>query len=138
MNKSQLRDRELFHLVDPSELESLEESVEYLESILHNPCTVMELKGELHLLEIKVLVATVRGLKIEIYPNEHAPPHFHVKSQNINASFTIEGCELLDGDISNSDIRKIKFWYNHSKNLLIERWNETRPSNCTVGFYRDN
>ena len=94
-----------------------------------------EENGESFLIEIKQLVARVYGLKIEVYSNEHPPPHFHVKSPNINASFDIESCSLLQGDLDSRDRKKIQFWHKHAKSLLIEAWNSTRPTNCTVGAY---
>lgn len=75
-------------------------------------------------------------LKIEIYPDEHPPPHFHVKSPNIDASFNIESCNLLKGEIEGRDKKKIEYWHKHAKPLLIEIWNSTRPTNCTVGAYQ--
>lgn len=125
-----------FYGVSPSELECVPEYAEWLEAILHEPCSVWRNEdGELILLEIRQLVNRVNGLKIEIYPNEHAPPHFHVKSPNVNASFTIDSCKLLNGTISSKDKDKIEYWHLHSKPLLIEVWNDTRPTNCTVGEY---
>ena len=109
--KEQLKNYGRFHLVDPKELDGLDEYAEWLESILHNPCNVWERDGEEFLIEIRQFVDRLNGLKIEIYPNEHAPPHFHVKSPTIDASFTIEECALLQGNIDNGNYRKVKFWY---------------------------
>ena len=73
-------------MVNPSELEGLKEYAEWLEAILHRPCSVWEEDGKEFLIEIRELVARVNGLKIEIHPNEHPPPHFHVKTPKVNAS----------------------------------------------------
>lgn len=125
-----------FHMADPEEFVNMTDWAEWLESILHNPCSVWEKEdGELVLLEIKQLVERVDGLKMEIYPNEHPPPHFHVKSPNINASFRIEDCVRINGDISGSDEKKVLYWHKHAKPMLISVWNETRPTNCVVGLY---
>ena len=113
----------------------MEDFAAWLEAILHNPCSVWEEDGEAFLIEIKQLVARVDGLKIEIYPNEHPPPHFHVKSPNVDASFAIDDCRYLEGKVDNRDKKKIEYWFKHAKPLLIESWNSTRPSNCTVGRY---
>ena len=124
-----------FHLVDPAELVTFEEWAEWLEALLHNPCSVFERDGELVLLEIKQLVARVNGLRIEVFSNEHPPPHFHVTAPEIDASFSIEDCSRLNGKISSSAEQKIRFWHRHSKPMLIEAWNSSRPTNCTVGPY---
>lgn len=139
MNKEDLRRYNLFFAIDPKELENIEEWAEYLESILNSGrCTVIELNGKLELLEIKALVATFRGMKIEVFSNEHAPPHFHVKSSSIDASFKIQDCSLLNGEINKSDYNKIRYWYdNGAKQILVDSWNSSRPSDCSVGPYKE-
>ena len=83
------------------------------------------------------MVFQLDGLKLEIYANEHVPPHFHVKCKNprINASFTINDCILITGSIQNKYKRTIEHWFNQEENkkLLIAVWNSTRPTNCLVG-----
>jgi hypothetical protein len=83
-------------------------------------------------------VDTVRGMRISIYPNEHPPPHFHVRSANVNASFSINDCTRLEGEILNKDYRKIRYWFDSSKPKLIDIWDKTRPTDCIVGNYREN
>ena len=136
ISKDKLKNSRFFHLIEPSELSGLDEFTQYLEAIINNPCSVMEIRGKLVLLEIKQLVASVRGLKIEVYSKEHPPPHFHVVSANIDASFRIEDCSLLNGKISGSDYNKVLYWHQHSKQALIDTWNQTRPTNCSVGEYK--
>lgn len=124
------------HLIEPEELDGIQEHAEWLESIIHGPCSIWEEDdGELILTQIRQLVERVHGLKIEIYLNEHPPPHFHVKSPNIEASFSIHDCSKLNGSIDRGDLKKIKYWHKHSKELLIRQWNESRPTNCVVGEY---
>jgi hypothetical protein len=127
-----------FHLVDPEELESFDEWAAWLEALLHNPCAVFERDGELILLETKQLVARVNGLRLEIYSREHPPPHFHVVAPDIDATFAIDDCRQLNGTISPSAARKVRYWHGYSKPKLIEVWNGTRPSGCTVGPYTDS
>jgi len=136
ISKEKLKKTPWFHNIDPSELDGFEEWAEWLEAILHNACMVLDEGGQLILVEIRQLVARVNGLRIEIYSNEHPPPHFHVKSPNVDASFTIDDCTKLSGTISSNDYRKIKYWHEHAKSILIERWNSTRPTNCVVGEYK--
>ena len=132
--KEELQIIDRFYLADPNDLKSLDDWAVYLESILNGNCTVMEINGKLELLLIKALVASIRGMKIEIFPKEHAPPHFHVKSADIDASFSINDCSLLHGKIDHMDYDKILYWYNSgAKQILVEKWNLTRPSKCIVG-----
>ncbi len=86
------------------------------------------------IIETKKFVAKYNGIKIEIYSNEHPPVHFHIVSGENNASFAIDDCELLKNKgFSPKVIKNIQDWFLYSKDRLIEVWNETRPSDCTVG-----
>lgn len=136
MRKSELWGTRWFYSVNPNELETFEEYATYLEAILTGPCSITEKDGKLHLLIIRARVAVIGGLKIEIYPREHTPPHFHVRSATIDASFRIEDCVLLTGEIDRNEFDKIRYWHQHSKLSLVEKWNLFRPTDCVVGPYR--
>lgn len=137
--KNELRKHNRFFQMNPNELESYEEWAEFLESILTGNCYVFENdEGKLELYIIKARVDSIRGMNIEVFSNEHTPPHFHVTSAKVDASFTIRDCTLLNGNINNSDLRKIKYWHiNGGKQALIDRWNSTRPTKCVVGPYSE-
>ncbi len=137
MTKDELKKTRFFHQIEPQKLDGLNDYTAWLEAILHNPCSVFEKNEKIFLTEIKQLVERVNGLKIEIYSNEHPPPHFHVKSPNVNPSFDIKNCNIIEGKIDNKDLKKIQYWHSHAKKTLIEVWNSTRPGDCTVGEYKN-
>jgi hypothetical protein len=74
-----------------------------------------------------------KGLQIHVYANEHAPPHFHVKGADVDASFTILDCTFLQGNIDGREQNLVKWWYERIKPQLVATWNATRPSDCPVG-----
>jgi Domain of unknown function (DUF4160) len=80
------------------------------------------------------IVARVFGLTIEIWADEHPPPHFHVAYQGEDASFSIVECTRLPGSVGLQRYeRKIRDWWKQNQSLLIEKWNSSRPANCPVG-----
>lgn len=86
------------------------------------------------IIETKKLVEKYNGIKIEIHPNDHVPPHFHISANGNNASLAIDDCRVLENSgFSPKVIKNIKDWFLYSKDRLIEVWNDTRPSDCTVG-----
>lgn len=86
---------------------------------------------------MEFLVARFHGIKIEVFANEHPPPHFRVKTNAGTGNFSIDTCEPLHGaDAVMRRHREIKRWHEKNRQLLINRWNETRPSDCTVGKFR--
>ena len=91
---------------------------------------------EIHLKEThtatKERVKTIDDLQIIIYSNDHNPPHFHVKTKNlkIDAKFRIEDCELISGEISSKDLRKIKAFYLSPKGKIVLEmiWNKKKQN----------
>jgi len=93
--------------------------------------------GDMRMLT-EVFVGKVKGAKIEIFSNEHPPPHFRVFYQGSSANYTISNCDRINGDGQLQTFEKnIKKWWKNNKDRLIEIWNERRPSDCPVGPYRE-
>jgi len=66
--------------------------------------------------KIKRFIAATGDLRIEVYPKDHRPKHFHVisKQRAINARFDLETLELIDtksGKVKRDDIRKIQNFF---------------------------
>ena len=133
--KKRLRGSRNFFLVGKDVLETADDWAEYLDSLLHGDCRIEEKNGELIVIEERRIVDEIRGLKIEIRPKEHPPPHFHVKSERVNASFRIDNCKRLKGVVNQKEQRVIKYWWRDAKPKLIAIWNETRPTGCLVGKF---
>ena len=122
------------------ELISMDDWAEYLEALLSGPCYISEdpSSGEMKLITTFDKVDKIRGLRIFINPDEDPPPHFHVKSSEVNAKFAIRDCSLLIGTINSRDQKLIRFWFkNGGKDKAISIWDKTRPYECTVGPYRE-
>jgi hypothetical protein len=81
--------------------------------------------------KIKRYIAATGDLRIEIYPKDHYPPHFHIisKQRGINARFSIETLDLIstkEGKIKESDVRKIKNFLLMSPDVLDKLRSEYR------------
>jgi len=74
----------------------------------------------------KEQVGKVRKMKLEIYPNDHTPPHFHVKSndKSIDAKYLLADGEFYSGTISTRDGKAIEEYYNipQVRQRLFEVW----------------
>ncbi len=114
---------------------SLENLLKVLE-ILFDRGYAVDREGRLYLTFVEV--ARVNGLKIFIRHREHPPPHFHVKSGDVNASFDISTGELLEGKIGNREKGLVQWWHGRARQQLIQVWNQTRPSDCPVGPIADD
>jgi hypothetical protein len=82
----------------------------------------------------KQLVASVGDLKIEVYPKDHFPPHFHVvsRSRGLNARFDLQTMEVISvktGDLRGRDTKKIqKFFEMHPE--MLEKLQQVHSKLC--------
>ncbi|MFN6075782.1 MAG: DUF4160 domain-containing protein [Fluviicola sp.] len=105
-----------------------------LKDLLNYYLGLDDISLELHLKEIntatKERVATIDDLQVIIYSNDHNPPHFHVKTKNlqIDDKFKIEDCELISGEISSKNLKKIKAFYISPKGKIVLEsiWNKRK------------
>ncbi|PJB29760.1 hypothetical protein CO110_04110 [Candidatus Desantisbacteria bacterium CG_4_9_14_3_um_filter_40_11] len=141
MSKDRLKGTLAFWRVDPKELSTLDELAEYLNALINGSCLFIEKDGRLIVVENPVIerarIAEVGDMKIEIFSKEHPPPHFHVSSPRVDASFRIDNCKLIKGNISKKDYKAIKYFHQEKKSTIIEKWNSMRPTDCAVGLFRD-
>lgn len=115
-------------------LSSFDESCEILQFLLNGPFSATE-EGEFY--EIKGIVTGIKGIKLSINSNEHPPPHFHFLYGNENGSFTISDCMLIAGKLSRRTQNIIYGWWKYNKEILIQKWNDSRPTDCSVGIYKE-
>lgn len=103
-----------------------------LNDLINHYLCLSDLEIDLHIKNpnfgIKERVETIDDLQVIIYSDDHNPPHFHVKtkSKKINAKFKIENCELISGEISSKDLKKIKAFYLSPKGKAVLQaiWNK--------------
>ena len=64
------------------------------------------------------------GIIIRMYyaPKEHNPPHVHAYYQDDKASFGIQDCELLEGNMPSRQTRMIQAWIEIHKDELLADW----------------
>jgi Domain of unknown function (DUF4160) len=98
-----------FHRIN--NLSRIEQFEQFLASFLDSGAYIQFDDGVRVLLFGRQLVERIRGMRIEIFPREHAPPHFHVKGGDVDAAFTLSDCTFLHGTISRRDEDLVRFWY---------------------------
>lgn len=105
-----------------------------LERFLSSDDYIEEDNGEVYVVETRVRLDVVSGYKVEIYPDEHPPPHFHiVKDSRRLAAYTISDCRRLSGNLPSGIERKIRFWHERARDKLSKSWSDTRPGECDAG-----
>ena len=103
---------------------NLDEATEALFILLNGGYSIWD-DGEIY--SVRHLVSKVGNIKVEVYPNDHTPPHFHIRSPDLNAALRIDNCELIVGKLTGQQNALIRRWHRNFQQMLQTAWNRTRP-----------
>lgn len=121
-----------------NEAHSLDDIAKILFKLLNSNTSVWENDdGTECFYSIRARVDEINGIKIEIRPRDHAPPHFHITSGSQSASLQLSNCEILKGNFDKRGLKIIKHYFKLAKPRLVEIWNETRSTDSLVGKYSE-
>jgi hypothetical protein len=66
------------------------------------------------------VVAMVDGVKIEFYPDEHPPPHFHARRAEFVAQIEIRTCKVLRGSLPPAKLGRVLSWASQHRTGLMD------------------
>ena len=66
------------------------------------------------------------GITIAMYYNDHAPPHFHAKYAEYEATVAIETLELVSGALPNRALGLVLEWAALHRRELRKNWEAAR------------
>lgn len=69
-------------------------------------------------------VFSTSNWKIKIYPDDHAPPHFHVQTPDGESLVTIDGLKVLGSGANPKALKAALAWAAGNTGLLMQVWNE--------------
>lgn len=67
-------------------------------------------------------VAIVEGVKIQFYPKEHPPPHFHAVFAEHRAQIDIATLRVLRGRLPRAKLRVVISWAETRREALQRGW----------------
>jgi hypothetical protein len=67
-------------------------------------------------------VAIIDGMKVQFFPNEHPPPHFHVAYAEYRALIRIDTMQLWKGNLPRNKLRSVIEWASQRQAILLATW----------------
>lgn len=61
------------------------------------------------------------GIRVEMFYDDHLPPHFHARYEGERAAFTFDG-QLMEGEMSAQARRLLREWAELQQAALEENW----------------
>ena len=62
------------------------------------------------------------GIKIEMYVDEHRPPHFHARYAEFMAQIKISDLAVGEGSLPLPQLRQVREWAAPRTNALLAEW----------------
>lgn len=101
---------------------------------IHFPTEVVIGSGGGHSGMMEYLLPHVREAKLEVFSDEHPPPHFRVSYAGQTANYNLlTGQRLAKNKPTSIKDRKVMKWWLEHRVALARLWNMSRPSDCQVG-----
>ncbi len=70
------------------------------------------------------IIKIIDSIKILIYFNDHAPPHFHAVYNEYEELIIIETLETYSGNLPGKQRKKVIEWAEKSKDYIKSKWDE--------------
>ena len=67
-------------------------------------------------------ISSFYGMIIQMYWNDHAPPHFHVRYSEHRATVGIRSLQVLTGSLPRTAERLVLEWAGQHQGELMENW----------------
>ena len=69
-------------------------------------------------------IKELSNAKVQIFADDHLPPHFHLFGPNSNCQISIETLEILRGEARRRDLNEAMAWAEENRDLLWSKWSE--------------
>ena len=73
------------------------------------------------------VIALFDGLKVEMYFNDHAPPHIHAKYAEYEVLVTIRESTVFAGHLPARQLKQVQQYVNDNQEKLLARWEQYNP-----------
>ena len=73
-----------------------------------------------------LVISLFYGIIVEMFYNEHIPPHFHARHGEDRAVIDIASGDVLEGELSRRDLRLVEAWLELNRESLMANWQLAR------------
>lgn len=71
-------------------------------------------------------VALFYGISIQMFFNDHFPPHFHATYSGDTAEISIETGEVIEGSLPRPALRLVREWLEQRRPEIMANWARAR------------
>jgi Domain of unknown function (DUF4160) len=67
-------------------------------------------------------LSTFYGILVQMFWNDHAPPHFHVRYAEHRAQIDIQTLQIIEGSLPSRALALVQEWAKQHQGELKENW----------------
>ncbi|MGB7433089.1 MAG: DUF4160 domain-containing protein [Ahrensia sp.] len=67
-------------------------------------------------------IEIIDGVRIRIYPGDHAPPHFHAILAEYEVQIAIDDLRVMNGSLPSKSLKAVLAWAEENMNVLRDEW----------------
>ena len=71
-------------------------------------------------------ISVFYGILIRMYFNDHAPPHFHARYGDFEATVNLGTLEIIEGHLPRRGLTLVQEWAKLHKDELLANWQRCR------------
>jgi len=75
-------------------------------------------------------ISSFYGILIRMFYNDHAPPHFHARYGEFEATIAIESQTVIEGELPPRALNLVKDWAGAHRAELLENWRLCRMNSA--------
>lgn len=77
-------------------------------------------------------ISVFYGIVIRMFYNDHAPPHFHARYGDSEATINIRTCNIIEGELPGRALKLVQEWAMIHREELMEDWRRCRQNDKPV------
>lgn len=67
-------------------------------------------------------LARIGKVKVQVFADDHNPPHFHVVTPDKEALIALETLKMLRGEIGRRDLATALKWVRANRKIVVKEW----------------
>jgi hypothetical protein len=67
-------------------------------------------------------IAWIGGLKVQVFADDHFPPHFHIVGPEFEVLVAMSDLSILKGGRYHREVREAMDWARQNADVLVKEW----------------
>jgi hypothetical protein len=104
------------------EIKSLFKTIVYAYGLTAIELSINTHNTQRNIAKIMPTISIFYGILIQMFFDDHTPPHFHARYAEHRAQINIQTLEIIEGNLPGTALSLVRQWANEHQTELMENW----------------